>query len=355
VEHLFIINPNSFSREVLLDNLIAEIKQYFGIQNEEKYTIHLSRYPRDAVIVIKRYLRRVNPDTHVRVYAVGGDGILFDCLNGMVDCPGAELASIPYRKDGNNGKKGKTNDFIHAFGEKKQALFRDIALQATSPTILTDLIYYGTNYCLNACVIGTTAAGTARMADIKRRHRNLFNRFPFLYQLRLLLESGIVLFDRDHHYQQYEVSIDGADYSGCYNDIFIANGPCCGDGKCVVPAAVPDDELLDILLWKSASVLKILMDMPRYIQGRPRPQDVVLVRGRKVSIRSATPLLISMDGEVLSDTNITVEVMPGKLPFVAVQGLSYQDRDRSPRGKKEKKGKKGKKGKKEKKQEGNNE
>jgi hypothetical protein len=78
-------------------------------------SIHVSRYLRDAIGVISKYRSGVPEGAVVRVYAVGGDGILFDCLNGIVGLRGVELGALPY---------GNTCDFPRAFGEEALPLFR---------------------------------------------------------------------------------------------------------------------------------------------------------------------------------------------------------------------------------------
>jgi diacylglycerol kinase family enzyme len=314
MDHLFIVNPGSFFKKAQMDRTVSDIKSYFEGKSESNFSIHISRFPRDAVIVIRKYLMQTLPETRVRVYAVGGDGILFDCLNGMVGWDNAELASMPC------GKK-KSNDFIRAFGDKNVDLFKSLELQTTAPTIPIDLIYYGNNYSINLCSVGMESASMIQMADIQGRFRKWLTLFPSFYPLLFIIGGIISLFDQKLLYQYYEVDIDGEDYSGHYASINISNGPCCGGDKCIIPIAIPDDGLLDMLLYKSSGTLRMLLNINRYVHGKSRAKDIILKRGRRISIRSLEPLRINMDGEVFFDTNISVEVVPGKVQFVAVQNL----------------------------------
>jgi diacylglycerol kinase family enzyme len=144
-KHFFVINPKSFHNQKFLNAVISKFSIYFEETNNDDFSIHVSNFPRDAIGAIRSYTKQLNPNDTVRVYAVGGDGILFDCLNGIMGLPYAELATVPY---------GHTNDFVRAFGEGLQYLFRDIAVQATSRTILTDVLQCGNNYGLNLCTVG---------------------------------------------------------------------------------------------------------------------------------------------------------------------------------------------------------
>jgi diacylglycerol kinase family enzyme len=103
----------------------------------------------------------VEPETPVRLYAVGGDGILFDCLNGLIGLPKSELAAVPY---------GHTNDdFMSAFGEGIRDVFRNIPLQAAVPFIATDILHYGGDYAMNLCIVGIESA--ALFKAVYRRHQ----------------------------------------------------------------------------------------------------------------------------------------------------------------------------------------
>jgi YegS/Rv2252/BmrU family lipid kinase len=315
MRHIFIINPKSFRKVSEMETVIAGIRDFF--EGREDCFIYVSQFPRDAIGVIRERAKDIPPEEKFRVYAVGGDGILFDCLNGIVGLPNAELASVPC---------GRSNDFIRAFGEGRKDLFKDIALQAAAPAIPTDLIYYGNNYALNVCTIGMESVAVIKMAEINKKYRRILAWFPGLYDFMFFLGGLIGLFDQRLIFQHYQITIDGKDYSGNYSAINISNGPCYGGDMCAVPTAVPDDGLLDICMVKSMSTFKLLNIMSGYLKGRIKSKYRTLVRAQKIDIRSELPLLIEMDGEVLFDTNITVEIASGAIRFAAVKGLKYEKR-----------------------------
>jgi diacylglycerol kinase family enzyme len=306
-----------------MEAVIAGIRRYFEDPRFEEPVIHVSRFPRDAIAVIRNYFKELNSDETVRVYAVGGDGILFDCLNGVVGLPNAELAIIPY---------GRTNDMVRAFGEHKNELFRDISLQAVSPAVPTDIIYCGNVYALNLCNIGVEADAVLKATAINRYLENRNGIFPWLndtlYLLIYYLGGIQAIFNKPLISQNYTLIIDGEELAGQYCSINIANGPCYGGDKNAVITAVPDDGLLDTLFFKSAPSLKILSEMIPYTRGRYADYagGFVWKRVRKIVIRSDAPLYIDLDGEMFFDTNITVEVMPAAVKIVAVNGLKYERR-----------------------------
>jgi diacylglycerol kinase family enzyme len=320
-KHLFIINPLSFGSEAELNFFTSEVRRYFEeiIQNE--YHIRVSLFPRHAVRIVRQYLTRT--DEKVRVYAVGGDGILFDCLNGLVGLPNAELAAVPY---------GHSNAFIRAFGEGLGDVFRNIPLQATSPVIPTDILHCGSNYALNFCVIGMESAAVFQTLEIQKKFRAwppCVRNNPHVYDSLYALGSLTALFVRKKVLkQEYTINLDGQDLSGVYANVNIANGPCCEGNKTIVTTAAPDDGLLDILMLKAARTMKTIRKIIFYNRKRHNyfPDDSILKRGKTISIRSRDPLMISLDGELFFDTNITVELIPQGVNIVTPNNLSYQRR-----------------------------
>jgi diacylglycerol kinase family enzyme len=305
-----------------MDAFISRVKDQFERVVREDYDIRISRFPRHAIRTVRQYITQAGPDAHVRVYAAGGDGILFDCLNGIVGLPNADLAPVPY---------GRTSDFVRAFGEGREDVFRNIPLLAAAPAIPTDILHCGSNYALNLCTVGLESAAIFRSVDIQGALRT-WPRFlrdsRRVYNMIYYLGGTIVMFNKKLLTQEYDISIDGEDLSGSYASLNIANGPCYGGDKSAVITAVPDDGLMDVLMFKSSSTLRGLIRILPYTKGRYDrfPKDFTLKRGKIISIRSKEPLMINLDGETFLDTNITVELIEGAVNIAAPDNLSYKPR-----------------------------
>lgn len=318
MRHIFVINPRSFLNRTDLDAMLLEIEGCFKFRKNGDYLIHISRFPRDAVGMLHKYMENTKTPETVRIYALGGDGILFDCINGAVGFPNAELVSVPY---------GKTNDYIRAFGEGKNSLFRNIKALIDETSIApTDLMYYGNNYAVNSCTVGLESTAIIKMYALKKKYAKYIEKFPFIYSFLFFMTGFISLFDQKLIFQHYDVTIDGEDYSGNYSTINIANGPCYGGDMCAVPTAVPDDGYLDVQLYKSQSTLSLIRHIQPYLYGKREAEHIVLRRAKKISIRSGKPLQIQLDGEMLIDTNITLEVASHAISMVTPQGLRYERR-----------------------------
>jgi diacylglycerol kinase family enzyme len=318
-EHLFIINPKSFRRKGELEGFISQAEDHFRDNRIPGLFYHVSRYPRDAISVIRKYLGVAGPAATVRVYAVGGDGIVFDCLNGIVGLPNAELAIMPF---------GGGSDFIRAFGDERYDSFRDIALQVAAPVIPTDIIHCGNNYALNFCAVGHESAAVMNAISLNKRFEKIRSMFPGLNSLFYTLGGIAAAFDKKVSGQRYDLRANGLDYSGRYNTINVANGPCYGMGKSPVTTAVPDDGLLDMMMARKTGPLKALLLMSRYFRGEyyKYPKTFLLRRVKKITIRSESPLLVNMDGEAFFDSRITIEIIPQAVKIAAVNNVSYRKR-----------------------------
>ena len=320
MKHLFVINPTSFPVQATQDRVAKKIQECFAELENVEYSILISRYSRDAIALIRKWVEKNRCDDTVRVYAVGGDGILFDCLNGIVGLPNTELASIPY---------GTSNDFVRAFGENKKSLFRNIALQVSSPAIPTDIIHCGNNYAINFCSLGLESdairssielynEASQRIKKYRRLNRFLFFTIPFLISLKAVYNKKVLN-------QHYIISLDGEDFSGVYSSINLANGPCYGGNKNPVITAMPDDGILDGLFTRCTSSFRAIRIMPSFVKGMfsKYPDYFLWKRFKKIEIRSEDPLLVVLDGEMFFDTYLKVEIIPKAVNFVAPGGISY--------------------------------
>jgi diacylglycerol kinase family enzyme len=322
--HIFVINPVSFVREGALGEIIAEIEACFTEEDAGSYFLHISRYPRDATVIIRKYLATIPGTETVRVYAVGGDGIVFDCVNGLVEMPNAELALIPY---------GNSNDFVRAFGEGKFSLFRDIRLQIRSPSIPVDVIHCGTRYAINTCTIGIETGAVMTVLSLYHKIAGKirkFRRLNFLvYSLLFYLGGANAILNRRLLTQRYAITVDGGDMSGVYGSINIANGPCYGGDKNAVVTAMPNDGILDAMFFKCPSRLKAVSLIAPYLKGAclSLPKEYFTwKRIRKIEVSSEEPLLVQLDGETFCDTNITIEIIPAGIRVVTPGGIEFYNR-----------------------------
>ena len=313
MKHLVIVNPKSFPKKAKMESVIFDIKVYFDSVSAD-YLVYVSRYPRDAMSVVKKYIQET--DEIVRVYSVGGDGMTFDCLNGMMGFANAELAVIPY---------GTSNDFVRAFGENKAHIFRDIEKQATAGTILTDVISIGARSILNFASAGVEAGAVLKFFEVSQKHPGIAH---VLGKSLYTACAPLAILDKRITYQKYEITIDGVNYDGNYASINIANSACYGGDKNAVIMAHPADGFFDIILTKSVSSLRLFSVILDYTKGNyyRYPSVFTHVRGKEVSIRSSSPLQLNTDGESYYDERLDAKIVPNAVKIVAPDNLQYVTR-----------------------------
>ena len=320
VKHLFIINPRSFSYKWAQENMIAGIHRFFKIAENNNYDIHVSRFPRDAAGFIPLYAKNLPENTTLRVYAVGGDGILFDCLNGVMRLENAELAAVPY---------GHTNSFIRGFGKNSKSLFRNIPRLCNAPTICLDVIRCEDNYALNYCSLGIEADAVLRAGRIREQlekgsffYRKWVSRG--IYSFFYFVGGFISCLKRKLLHRQYEVYIDSENTTGSYWGVSFFNSPFYGGNMSPVKHAKPDDGILDIMFIHGSGLLSYFL-YPFYMTGRYKmfPKIFSLKQGKKIYVRSNEPLIISMDDEIFYESELSVELLPAAVKFVDVSRSGY--------------------------------
>ncbi|GHU12952.1 lipid kinase [Spirochaetia bacterium] len=333
VKYLFVINPYSFWNKWKIEEVTARIRDYFraegfGEKNHshdepegEIFKVAVSRFPRDAEGIIRDYVEELPPETALRVYAVGGDGILFDCLNGIIGLENVELGIIPY---------GRSNDFIRGFGGQNKSLFRNIALQVEAPSVPMDVIRGGNNYALNFCATGITSLAllyTQRFIENLKKSSRLVRWLTHRFHRYVYWVGGFpAFFNRNVLQQPCEIIIDEERFEGRFRGVLMANGAYYGDGKHPASGAMPNDGLLEVVLARGAGTLRFLYQLPFYMKGRHEkfPGDFIVRRAKRVIIHSGEPVLITLDDQIFFDTSLTVQLLPAAVRFVDVTEQGYQ-------------------------------
>jgi len=312
MKHVFIFDPKAFyNQQWKMDGILDHIGQFFRTQEKPDFSIQISRYRRDAIVIMQDEAAKATPGDVIRIYAVGGEEILFDCLNAAAHFPNMELAIVPH---------GESSDFLHIFGHGKVELFRDIPSLVKSSAIPTDIIKWGVNYALNSCYIGLNSATASKLAELKTSLNK--GSFIIFSKLSSFLNYIITVFDRQIISQKYKISIDDRDYSGQYSLIHIANSPFYKGKMTGASTATPDDGLLDVSLIKSAGPLSTMFSIRRYSSGK-QPRNSVFVQAKRISIRSENLMWIQLDNEYIRDTSIDLHVVPKAIQMVAVDNSSY--------------------------------
>jgi len=313
MKHLFIAERKSFKAEKDFQKVLSEIKECFTDEEKDEYKIHITRYSRDSIAVIDRFISQFDENETVRVYAVGGDGILFDCLNGMVVFPNAELACIPY---------GEETDFIRAYGHDSSKDFRDVKQMLDAPCQLIDVIHCGANYAMNNISFGLETQ-SAFLAE------RLFERTEWTKKFAstmYILCAIRVAFDKKIINQYFQLTIDGEDMSGNYGNISIGNSPSIGNGIICNPYGKVNDGLLNAVFLRPSSPIKVLTAIDLFTKGLFEKSDLIISKKfKEMEIRSDEEIKISLDYKKFYGKELKIKLMPLAVKFVVPNGLELFD------------------------------
>lgn len=322
MEHIFIINPVSgtANAQTILEPAIKKAATDLSIS----YQIVRTEYPGHAKEIAEKFAKT---GKNIRFYACGGDGTLNEVVAGTLGYPNVETACVPC---------GSGNDFVRNFGTKEEFLDLKNLIQGESCVI--DLIKTQYGIATAICSAGLDAQVAYGIPK--------FRRIPLAggetaYKLSILTS----LCSKLGH--KLRIEADGEVFTGEYLMLAICNGMTYGGGFKAAPQADMQDGLLDLVMVKKISRLRIAGVVNTYKQGKhikdgvviPELQDVVIYRRVKsvdVQVQDHRPIVVTQDGECAPrmqlnakvETNAARVVLPksicnrSKVVFPNMQGLA---------------------------------
>ena len=235
MKHLFIVNPvcgKGISYERCSEGIVKTMTE-MGITD---YEIHVTTAPRDGYEYAKK---EVEKGEHIRVYACGGDGTLYEVVNACACHENAEVAAFPL---------GSDNDFIRIFGDKKD--LRNVADHVNGTVMDFDLIKCGDQYAINQCSMGVDAEVCAKQADFKK--------IPLLSGEAAYTAALLYCFI-GRMKSRFTIQID--DEEPFTSDVLFCvagNSRWYGGGYMAAPKALTYDGLLDFIIVKKDCLKKII-------------------------------------------------------------------------------------------------
>lgn len=225
------------------------------------------------------------------VVAVGGDGMVAS-LAGAVVAAGGVLGIVP---------SGRGNDFARQLGVGSGPDEVAATLLRGEPRAVDVIDVHG------RVVVGSVYAGVDSLASelVDRAHR-----LPRSVQYPYAALRSVVEFRPT----SYGVVVDGERHRFEAFTVVVANSGYYGSGMHVAPGAVVDDGLLEVVVIRAANKLRLIRAMPRLYDGtHVAMPEVVVLRGRTVSVAAANPTLAYGDGERLGPLPVTASVRPQAL------------------------------------------
>ena len=234
-----------------------------------------------------------------RVVACGGDGTVHEVVNGLMSASnGADSVALGILS------LGRCNDLNFALGlPNGSAKAIDYLVRSTVRSI--DLGRIGDRYFTTIATLGFDSE-VSQYVEQGSPPRFLRGTASYLY--------GAVVTLIKYRSQWVHLKGDFGEFEGA---IFLAatgNTHRYGGRMKVTPSAIVDDGLLDICLVRPVPRLDVLRMTPKtFYGGHVNHPAVSMYQTRRLEIDSREPLWLWADGEPITQTPATIEVVPGAL------------------------------------------
>ena len=250
MKHVFIVNPVSGKADASLYLVPRLIDAAAGAGVD--YAVELTQHAGHAAEIARQYGDDGGP---VRLYACGGDGTLNEVFTGAYPYKNAEVASVPC---------GSGNDFVRNFGAAED--FLSLADNIAGTAVPVDLVAANGGVSAAICSVGLDS--------------------EVAYSLRITVDDDVL--------------------EGDYLIATVCNGVAYGGGFRAAPMADLQDGVLDVIMVKKMSRMRIAGVLSKYKNGLhyqngrvvPELSDVLEYR------RAQKVLIEPMDGKAVSGSAV---------------------------------------------------
>ncbi len=228
--------------------------------------------------------------------------------NGIDRSADVELTVVPC---------GSGNDYVRVFGGGEA--FLDLPSLIEGVAIPVDAVDCGERLSLNIASIGMDAKVAAKM--IRYKH------LPFVSgSLAYNLAIVDVFLHRIGDSMTIQIETPGGTVvrEGKYFMALAANGQYYGGGWHGAPQAIEDDGVLDFVLVKKISRLKILAFLNKYKNGDYADLDCCEhIRGTAMQVQSRAKTYCNVDGECVFGSQMSFSILPKAFQFVVPVAVAH--------------------------------
>ena len=285
-----IVNPNAGKKKGL--EVAARVSRLLGDAGLD-CTSFVSEHPGGT----REIAESVVPSDWDGIVVVGGDGTLFEVVNGLLahaESVPVPLGLIPV---------GTGNSFIKDLGIESvdDAVGRIVARRTRRVDLGRFTSEAGTFWFAN--LLG---AGFVSNVAYRARKYKVFGALSYVFAV---LEEVVGL-----KTTAVKLEVDGRTIECDALFVEICNSRFTGGDMMMAPAARIDDGELDVILVRRVNRRTVLKLLPKIFSGgHVESQSVEVIKGRSIRLTSDEPLALTPDGETFGLTPIEVSVHAAKL------------------------------------------
>lgn len=272
------------------------------------FDVRRTTRPDEAVIFAEAFAR----DGYDLVVAAGGDGTISETADGILRASSGMLGEtmLGILPCGTGSDLART---LKLDGSAADAV-RRLALGKTRLIDAGRVGYTGhdgrrtSRHFINISSLGLSGPTSEAVNRAKRSGSASGQLVFFWHTVKELLK---------YRFQTVRVTVDdAAPVEATVALVAAANGRFFGGGMMIAPNAEPDDGLIDVVIFRGAAKLKLILDMRRlYTGSHLHLPQVTILRGRKVLVEPAgdtalNTALLDVDGEAPGRIPALFEVLP---------------------------------------------
>ena len=304
---VYIINPTAGKRDTALQ-FMERVKAWHAEHGGE-FDLRLTQRADHGEEIAREY---AESGEEVRLWAVGGDGTIVEVVRGAAYHENVTVGVFPC---------GSGNDFVRSFGPKE--IFMNFEKQMNGTPVVLDMIRTEHGDAVNICAMGFDAKVANEMVHYKQLP-GVTGEAAYILSLGKCLLGKIA---DPMTVRLWNEKGEEETYSGEFMFALAGNAKWYGGGFCGAPKAVPDDGLLEFVLVRKPSYLRIPKLVGVYKSGRHLDDDkykdiIIYARGTKMEIESDVEMISTMDGNCVKTRRECFSVMPKALRFILPEGLS---------------------------------
>jgi diacylglycerol kinase (ATP) len=288
-----LVNPSGGQKKGL--KILQQIQPIFA-ENGAELTVLETGYPGHA----RDYAREVDFHGYDGLCAIGGDGTIHEMVNGMLsrtDGDTLPLGPIP---------GGTGNSFLHDIDclQPKIAVQRIVQGDIRSVDLARVDTHGKRFFAFN--IVGWGMSTEANFFSEKMR---------WLGGIRYNL--GAVLTVLRSKNRMAKLVLDEQTEANNFAMILACNTAHTGKGLKMAPLAKLNDGLIDLITVRKTSRLKMLSLFTKVFNGQHVDSPLLDYRQvKRFSILTDSPENLNIDGELVGQTPVHVEIEPGKVDFL---------------------------------------